>query len=159
MPAKSTAKIKSARSAKKTTKKKTVARVTKKKSRPPSPEVVLKRSLLTKRLELREEVAKYLKGDSRQLVETVFDDGDWSVLDLTEGINLRHLGAQRKVLQKIEQALSKLDNSTYGICEECGEKINPKRLEVMPFAVLCRDCKEKSEQLEAVAEEETAFKK
>lgn len=157
MPAKKTANKKSARTTKKTAKKK-VAGTTRKKSRPPSPVVALKRILLTKREELREEVSKYIKGDSRQLMEAVFDDGDWSVIDLAEGVNLRHLSAQRQILQKIEQALRKLDNNTYGTCEECGEKINPKRLKVMPFAVLCRDCKEKSEQLEAVAEEETGFK-
>jgi DnaK suppressor protein len=157
MPVKKTAKKKAARAAKKTTKKK-VAGVARKKSPPPSREVVLKRTLLTKREELREEVSKYIKGDSRQLVEAVFDDGDWSVIDLAEGINLRHLSAQGKILQKIEQALRKLDNNTYGICEECGEKINPKRLKVMPFAVLCRDCKEKNEQFEALTEEGTVFK-
>jgi DnaK suppressor protein len=155
--AKKTAKKKVTRAAKKTTKKK-VSGITRKKSRPPSPKVALKRILLTKREELREEVSRYIKGDSRQLMEAVFDDGDWSVIDLAEGINLRHLSAQRQILQKIEQALRKLDNNTYGICEECEKKINPKRLKVMPFAVLCRDCKEKSEELEAVAEEETGFK-
>lgn len=157
MPVKKTAIKKTARAARKTAKKKSAGAARKKTPRP-SRETMLKRTLFAKREELRKEVAKYIKGDNRQLVEAVFDDGDWSVMDLEEDINLRHLSAQRQILQKIEQALRKLDNNTYGICEECGEEINPKRLKVVPFAVFCRDCKEKNEQLEAVAEEETAFK-
>ena len=46
-------------------------------------------------------------------------------------------------LKNIEGALKKTSENTYGICSVCGEKINPKRLEVMPEATLCIKCSER----------------
>jgi RNA polymerase-binding transcription factor len=43
-------------------------------------------------------------------------------------------------LQHVERALGKLDDGTYGICDNCGEPIGPERLEAMPWAVLCVRC-------------------
>ena len=48
----------------------------------------------------------------------------------------------------------KLREGTYGVCEECGGEITAERLKVMPFAVYCRDCQEKKEQLEKIARQE-----
>lgn len=47
-------------------------------------------------------------------------------------------------LKNIEGALKKTSENTYGVCSVCGEKINPKRLEVMPEATLCIKCSEKN---------------
>ena len=56
-------------------------------------------------------------------------------------------GERRKqMLQQIDAALLRIDNDEYGYCKECGESINPKRLEVDPTAVLCIDCASKLEQ-------------
>jgi len=52
-------------------------------------------------------------------------------------------------IDEIELALKKLHEGTYGICEECGGQIKPRRLEVRPFATLCVRCKERQERLEA----------
>jgi len=116
-------------------------------------EFALKRQLLERRgtilKEAQAEIAKYIKGENRQLVETALDDGDWSVVDLSEDISLRQLGTHRETLRKIDEALRKIDEGTYGICEECGEEINANRLKILPFAILCRDCQEKKEELEA----------
>jgi RNA polymerase-binding transcription factor DksA len=46
----------------------------------------------------------------------------------------------RETLTDVEAALAKLEAGTYGICEGCGERINPARLEAMPAARLCIDC-------------------
>ncbi len=113
------------------------------------------RRLLVKRREeiVREaktEIKNYITGENRQLVETALDDGDWSVVDLSEDISLRKLTTHREVLLRIDEALRKLREGTYGICEECGEEISPERLRILPFAIYCRDCQEKNELLEAV---------
>ena len=71
--------------------------------------------------EARNEISKYIKGETRQLVESVLDDGDWSVIDLSEDINLRRLSAHQASLVKIDESLRKLREGTYGICEDCGE--------------------------------------
>ena len=44
-------------------------------------------------------------------------------------------------LAKVENALSKFEKGTYGICESCGKPIDPERLEALPQATLCMDCK------------------
>ncbi len=119
----------------------------------------LKASLLTKKeaivREAKEEIAKYISGENRQLVDTAVDEGDWATVDISEDINLMRLDAHRKLLRDIDESLRKIREGTYGICEECGEEISEKRLHVMPTATLCIACKENREQLEAVAREET----
>ena len=52
---------------------------------------------------------------------------------------------ESKLIRKIEQALKKLEDGTFGICEECGEEISDQRLEARPIATLCIRCKEKQE--------------
>jgi DnaK suppressor protein len=112
-------------------------------------ELVLKRESIVR--EAKEEISKYIKGETRQLVDTALDDGDWSVVDLSEDISLRQLSAHRENLQKIDEALRKADEGTYGICEDCGEEISEKRLKILPFAIYCTDCQENREQLEQIA--------
>ena len=46
----------------------------------------------------------------------------------------------RETLDEVEHALGKLDTGAYGVCEGCGERINPARLEAKPAARLCMDC-------------------
>lgn len=104
--------------------------------------------------EAKTEIGKYVKGETRQLVESVLDDGDWSVIDLSEDINLRRLATHREMLLKIDEALRKMRDGTYGVCEECSEEINANRLKVLPFAIYCRDCQEKREEIEKISSEE-----
>jgi|GEM_PF-80353 len=116
-------------------------------------EIALKRLLVENKeailKEAQTEIAKYIKGENRQLVETALDDGDWSVVDLSEDISFRQLGTHRQNLRKIDEALRKIDEGSYGVCEDCGDDINSERLKILPFAIYCRDCQEKREQLEA----------
>ena len=44
----------------------------------------------------------------------------------------------------VDRALAKMDAGTYGTCERCGKPIGPERLEALPWAVLCIDCKQKA---------------
>jgi DnaK suppressor protein len=118
----------------------------------------LRRSLVLKResivREAKEEISKYIKGETRQLVDTALDDGDWSVVDLSEDISLKQLSTHRENLQKIDEALRKVDEGTYGICEDCGEEISDKRLKILPFAIYCTDCQENRERIEEIVRRE-----
>jgi DnaK suppressor protein len=118
----------------------------------------LRRLLIQKRediiKEAREEIKKFQSGEKKQLVETVMDDGDLSVVDLAEDISLRQLSMHRETLIKIDTALRKLQEGTYGTCEECGDEISEKRLNIMPFAIYCVDCQEKKEIMEKIEKEE-----
>lgn len=104
--------------------------------------------------EAKSEIKKFKSGEKKQLVETVMDDGDMSVVDLSEDISLKQLSTHRETLIKIDAALRKLDENSYGICEECGDEISEERLKIMPFAIYCRDCQEKKELLEKIEREE-----
>jgi len=118
----------------------------------------LKRLLVEKRKEVLKEIkndtSRYIKGESKQLVDTALDDGDWSIVDLAEDINLQHLGAHREDLLKIDEAIRKLDEGTYGICEDCGDEISEQRLKILPYAIYCIDCKEKREKMEEMQRRE-----
>ena len=118
----------------------------------------LRKVLLQKRAdllkEIKTEISKYIKGETRQLVDTALDDGDWSVVDLSEDISLRHLSAHRETLLKIDESLRKLNEGTYGLCEDCGDAISEERLKILPFAIYCIDCQERREKLEEMEKRE-----
>lgn len=97
--------------------------------------------------EAKSEIKKFKSGERKQLVETVMDDGDRSVVDLAEDISLKQLSNHRETLIKIDAALMKLQEGTYGTCEECADEISEARLMVMPFAIYCRDCQERKESI------------
>jgi len=122
---------------------------------------MLKQTLISKRdaivNEAKKEIAKYASGEHRQLVDTALDDGDWAVVDISEDLNLLRLAAHRKMLVEIDEALRKIAEGSYGICEECGEEISEKRLSVLPAATLCVSCKENREQLEVIERTEGGF--
>jgi len=73
---------------------------------------------------------------------------------LSEDISLRHLGSHREDLQKIDEAIRKIDEGTYGLCEDCGEEISEERLKILPYAIYCIDCKESREQIEEMERRE-----
>jgi DnaK suppressor protein len=118
----------------------------------------LRSMLISKREEIlkevRSEISSYIKGETKQLVETALDDGDLSIVDLSEDIRFKHLGSHRDDLLKIDESLRKLDEGTYGICEDCGDEISEARLKVLPFAIYCIDCQEKRELLEEMERKE-----
>lgn len=118
----------------------------------------LRKFLIKKREEIikeaKSEISKYIKGETKQLIDTALDDGDWSVVDLSEDISLRQLSVHRENLQRIDEALRKLKEGTYGICEDCGEEITEERLKILPFSIYCLECQEKRELLEELKKKE-----
>ena len=65
-------------------------------------------------------------------------------------VEMRTLNRQIKLLSKIDKAIKKIDNNTYGFCEETGEPIGLKRLIARPVATLCIAAQEKHEKNEKV---------
>lgn len=118
----------------------------------------LRKILLSKREEVlkeaKEEIGKFIRGENKEIIETVLDDGDWSIVDVAEDLNLRKLTLHKQTLNKIEEALRKIDEGTYGICEDCGSEIPEERLKLIPFAIYCVDCMETREKLEEIDREE-----
>ena len=65
-------------------------------------------------------------------------------------VEMRSSNRRRKLINKIDQALKKLKNSTYGYCEDTGEPIGLKRLIARPIATLCIEAQEKHEKEEKI---------
>ncbi|RMF26246.1 MAG: conjugal transfer protein TraR [Chloroflexi bacterium] len=51
-----------------------------------------------------------------------------------------------RMLHEVEKALNRFEEGTYGLCEECGQPIDPARLTALPWATLCLDCQHRREQ-------------
>jgi DnaK suppressor protein len=78
----------------------------------------------------------------------VLDQGESSEVDIQEDIEFALIQMKSETLNKIDAALRRLDEGTYGGCFECGEEISEARLRALPFAVRCKDCEEARETAE-----------
>ena len=76
------------------------------------------------------------------------DPNDRATQESEFGLELRTRDRERKLLRKIESALSRVDEGSYGFCEETGEEIGLKRLEARPVATLCVEAQERRELAE-----------
>ena len=106
------------------------------------------KNLLLKRLE-------DLAGEARETVDEMTDEDDTfpdpndrATLESDRNFVLRIRDCERRLRTKIEEALERVENGSFGICEECGEDISEGRLEARPVTTLCIKCKEEQEQRE-----------
>ncbi len=76
------------------------------------------------------------------------DPNDRATQESEFGLELRTRDRERKLLRKIESALARLDDGSYGFCDETGEEIGLKRLEARPVATLCLEAQERRELAE-----------
>ena len=78
----------------------------------------------------------------------VFDAVESSEADIQDDIEFALIQMKSETLNKINDALIRLEQGNYGNCFECGEEIAEKRLRALPFAVRCKDCEEAREVAE-----------
>ena len=113
----------------------------------------LKRMLEERRREIQAEV----KGKMRDVRAEgawggkqgeVFDAVESSEADIQDDIEFALIQMKSETLNKINDALTRLEQDNYGNCFECGEEIAEKRLRALPFAVRCKDCEEAKETAE-----------
>ncbi len=76
------------------------------------------------------------------------DPNDRATQESEFGLELRTRDRERKLLRKIDQALARIEDGSYGYCEETGEEIGLKRLEARPVATLCLEAQERREMAE-----------
>jgi DnaK suppressor protein len=76
------------------------------------------------------------------------DPNDRATQESEFGLELRTRDRERKLLRKIDSALARLDDGSYGFCDETGEEIGLKRLEARPVATLCLEAQERRELAE-----------
>jgi len=110
----------------------------------------IKKNLLGQRESLLAEAEEALNSLPGQ---TVFPDmGDQATAETDRNFMLRLRSREQKLLKKIEDAIERIDNGTFGICDDCGMAIDIRRLEARPVTTLCIDCKTQQEEEEKLRE-------
>jgi DnaK suppressor protein len=112
----------------------------------------------SKLAELRAELEQQRENLRKEIVEQGGDlDSDDAAIDVERGFAdsahstaerarlLSVMKALRSNLRWVDRALTKMELGTYGTCERCGNPIGIERLEALPWAILCIDCKQKGE--------------
>ena len=84
----------------------------------------------------------------REPGDTQFDEesGEGDTLNVERERDLALSASATQAVEEIDRALRRMDAGTYGICERCGKKISVARLEALPFAALCIECKSREER-------------
>ena len=76
------------------------------------------------------------------------DPNDRASLESDRNFELRIRDRERKLIMKMQEAIKRIEDGTFGICEVCGGPISEKRLMARPVTTLCIDCKTKQEKME-----------
>lgn len=122
-------------------------------AKPMSRYAELKRMLEERRREIQVEVQGKMRdvraeGTWGGKLNEVFDAVESSEADIQDDIEFALIQMKSETLNRINDALLRLEQGDYGNCFECGEEIAEKRLRALPFAVRCKDCEEAREVAE-----------
>lgn len=109
-----------------------------------------RRKLVAWREELMQEAQETLDNLRDKSYQEVGDEADRASRESDHTLELRTRDRYRKLIRKIEQALERMDDGTYGYCEDTGDPIGLKRLEARPIATLSIDAQERREIKERV---------
>ncbi len=106
-----------------------------------------KQVLLAKRRTLLSGV----QGSKAKSLEASSSDGIQDIADQASSAYTKEFllsigDTERRMLAQVDEALEKIRQETYGLCEVCGEMIGERRLEALPFAKLCINCQEEEEE-------------
>jgi len=85
--------------------------------------------------------------------QTLFPDlGDQATAETDRNFMLRLRGREQRLLKKIDEAIERIDSGVFGICDDCGNEIDLKRLEARPVTTMCIECKTLQEEEEKLRE-------
>jgi DnaK suppressor protein len=107
-----------------------------------------KQLLETRREEILKKAKQTLNEDMALDANDLPDEMDLASSEYLQSFTFRLRGREKGLLDKIERALQKIEENTFGACEECEEEISLKRLEARPETTLCIRCKEDQERAE-----------
>jgi DnaK suppressor protein len=113
----------------------------------------LKHMLDERRREIQAEVQGKMRGVREEgawggKLNEVLDAVESSEADIQEELEFALIQMKSETLNKVNDALVRLEQGDYGYCYECGDEIAEKRLRALPFAVRCKDCEEQREMAE-----------
>ena len=78
------------------------------------------------------------------------DETDLAASEISQNLVFKLRDRERQLLTKIDEALARIEEGTFGACADCEEPIEPRRLEARPVSTLCIACKEKQEHREKI---------
>lgn len=104
------------------------------------------RKLLTQMLEEAQQKGDSTLEEMTDSNEVFADPADRATAESDRSFTLRIRDRERRLIRKIQAALTRIDDGTYGVCEECGEEISVARLKARPVTRLCINCKAKQEE-------------
>ena len=111
----------------------------------------IKKDLLERKRQLWDEIDDDIDEDvgeeHQELIQMAKDGGDRGFAELRESTIFSLIKLKAKEIEKIEEALQRIEAGKYGRCSDCSRWIRPARLQVQPFAVRCRACQEKLEKI------------
>jgi DnaK suppressor protein len=109
----------------------------------------LKQMLDERRREILSEVQGKIRDQREESTwgraNEVLDAGESSEVDIQEDIEFALIQMKAETLTKINEALGRLEEGTYGYCSDCGGEVSEQRLRALPFAVRCKECEEARE--------------
>lgn len=123
---------------------------TKKKERVTNPYEEIKKDLEKQKETLLADAGVILGSGLNQGNETLTDLGDQASAEADQNFILRLREREQKLLKKIDEAIDRINEGTFGVCESCGGEISVKRLKARPVTTLCIDCKTKQEAEEKI---------
>jgi len=107
------------------------------------------RQMMTLKInELLDEAEKTVSEMTSSVKENYPDPNDRASLESDRNFELRIRDRERKLIMKMQEAIKRMDDGVFGICEVCGGLISEKRLMARPVTTLCIDCKMKQEKME-----------
>jgi DnaK suppressor protein len=107
-----------------------------------------KKLLESKREEIIRRAQQTLEHDMALDSDDLPDEMDLASSEYLQAFTFRLRGREKTFLDKIQKALERIEDGSFGMCEECGEPISVKRLEARPETTLCIRCKEDQERVE-----------
>jgi DnaK suppressor protein len=107
-----------------------------------------KKMLEDSKLSLLQSAKKTLMEESNFDTDDLPDEIDLASSEYAQSMVFRLRDREKFLLKKIEKALARIEDGTFGVCERCEEPISPKRLEARPVTTLCIRCKEEQEKKE-----------
>jgi DnaK suppressor protein len=112
----------------------------------------LKQMLQDRRQEIQEKL-RTLRETFPAETQDVRDPEEQSVDDFVQDVDFALMQMKSETLRRIDEAVHRLEDGSYGACGECGIDIPAARLRALPFAELCRDCQQARETSQAEAQE------
>jgi len=107
------------------------------------------RDLLQRKLsDLLDEAGKTVDEMNVLAKDNFPDPVDRASMESDRSFDLRIRDRERKLIAKVNEALERIEDGTFGICEVCGGQIGEKRLEARPVTTLCIECKQEQEEAE-----------